>query len=93
MLKASFKFFGVILAFAAVVASFFYESNVQQMLPFFRADVFLSGVLLIAGCSLSIFIRHMGIFVASVAMAFAIPFLVDWFVQYWPYVSSYYFSS
>jgi hypothetical protein len=92
MLKASIKFFGVILTIAVIAALFVYERQIQQLLPFFRADVVLSGILLIAGCTLSIFIRHLGIFAATLVMVFAIPFLVRWIVQYWPYIANHYFN-
>lgn len=90
MLKSSLKFFGIIVVLLIVVGAFYFETSIRQIAPAFRADVILAGVLLIAGSAVAIFIRNIGIFLASLVMAFALPFLIQWFVQYWPYITSYY---
>lgn len=92
MTKTTLKFLVALLIVAMPVASFVFESQIQHTLPGFRAAVVLSGVILIAGGTLSIIIRHLGIFLASLAMAIALPFLIDWMVYYWPYVAGHYFG-
>lgn len=85
MIKSTFKFSIFIVFFLGLICAFTYQSQIQTLWPTFRADVLLSGMIIIIGWLAGFVMRSVLIGVMTTVVAAIVPTFSKWVVIYWPY--------
>lgn len=67
-----------------VPAGFYFEPNIQTLIPKFSAEMFFSGAIFILGFAYFLCSKNIAVLIVTLVATAAFPFLVTWFIFYWP---------
>ncbi len=71
----------------SIIAGIYYESVIRRYFPAYSAILFVSGIVCFAGFIYALIMRNLFIALLTIIGTAAIPWLVNWFMVYWPFVS------
>ena len=71
----------------SIIAGLYYESVIRRYFPEYSAILFVSGIVCFVGLIYALIMRNIFIALLTIIGTAAIPWLVNWFTAYWPFVA------
>jgi hypothetical protein len=71
----------------SIFAGIYYESVIRRYFPAYSAILFVSGIVCVTGLVYALIMRNVFIALLTIIGTAAIPWLVNWFMAYWPFVA------
>ncbi len=85
MFKSTLKFGSGFFIVLLLISCFIYESDIQQVIPSFQAELLFAGIILIIGWLAALLMRNALVGVFAMFIAGIVPTFFNWLVIYWPY--------
>ena len=81
------KIAAAFILIVGVIAGLYYESAIRKYFPEYSAVLFASAVICFAGLIHALIMRNLLIALLTVCGAAAVPWMVVWFMNYWPFIA------
>lgn len=80
-----FRALFILLLLLLIPAGFYFETEIRRYVPDYSSMLFFSGVICLAGLVYSLLVRNLFIAFITVAVTAALPLLITWTKEYWPF--------